>query len=203
MESRLTRAAAEHLAIKINRYAQKEGIELEKMILGAEILLINVSKIVIIYSLAVWLGILTQTFVTHAAFALIKRYSFGLHALNSTVCTLVSCIMFVGIPLLLYGVHINNYTVAAVFAAVVLVLYQYAPADTKARPLIGARLRAQLKVRAVVCGMVLAAIALIIPSETIKLSLVLGAVYQSMSVLPLTYKILKRSEKNYESYEFS
>jgi len=203
MESKLTRAAAERLARKINRYTNKEGIELEKMVLGSEILLINVSKIIIIYSLAALLGILTQTFVTHAAFALIKRYSFGLHALNSTVCTLVSCAIFVGIPLLLYDVYINNYIVAAAFAAVIIILYQYAPADTKARPLIGVRLRAQLKRRAVVCGLILATMALIIPNESIKLFLVLGAVYQSISILPLTYKILKRSERNYEIYECS
>ena len=202
MESRLIRAAAEHLALKINRHTNKEGLELEKMVLGMEIFLINVSKLIIIYSLAAWLGILMLTFATHVAFAVVKRYSFGLHAQNSTVCTVVSCSMFVFIPLLLSDLRIdNNVVVAAVFAAVIFVLYRYAPADTKARPIIGARLRKQLNRRAVVCGMSVAATALLIPNESLKLSLVLGAVYQSISILPITYKILRRSERNYENYE--
>ena len=69
-------------------------------------------------------------------FGLIKRYSFGLHALNSTVYTLVSLVLFVIIPWLLFGLGIGNLTVAIAFLFVIFVLCKYVPADTKARPLI-------------------------------------------------------------------
>ena len=197
----MIRAAAKRLALWINRYANKEGLEFDKLKLGAEIFLISVSKYIIIYSLAVWLGVLPQTFATHVAYGLIKRYSFGLHALNSTVCTVVSCIMFVFIPLLLTDLRVNNYMVVIVFAVVIGILYRYAPADTEARPLIGSRLRKELNRKAVTCGVVVGTAAFLIPSESIRLLLMLGAVYQSISILPLTYKILRRSERNYESYE--
>lgn len=132
---------------------------------------------------------------------IIKRYSFGLHALNSTVCTIVSCILFVVLPWLLQGFFINNAIVVAAFTPIVVCLRLYAPADTKARPLIGQKLRARLKRNAVVCGVVLMVLTLLVPSETVKFLLTLGAVYQTVSVLPVTYKILKRGWNNYEKYE--
>ena len=201
MENKFTQKMAQHLVDSINVYARKEGLELQKMVLGMEILLLNISKLIIIYVLAYWCGILDKTFIIHASFALVKRYSFGLHALNSTVCTLVSCCLFVVIPLLISDVGIHNKIVIAIFPFIIFALYRYAPADTKARPLIGTMLRKSLKKKAVVCGVVVMAIALLIPNESIKLLLVLGAVYQSIFILPLTYKILKRSERNYEEYE--
>jgi len=201
MENKLIRAIAKSLAGKINFYTHKEGVELQKMELGVEIFVINVSKIIIIYLLAVLLGLLWQTLITHTAFILTRRYSFGLHALNSTVCTIVSCCVFVVIPLFLSNIGITNFGVIIAFSIIIFILYRFAPADTKARPLIGVKLRAQLKRKAVACGVFIMITALLVPDETIKTLLTIGAVFQCISILPLTYQILKRSEKNYELYE--
>jgi len=201
MENKLIHSAAVTLADKLNRYLRREGLELKKIVLGIEILIINITKFIIIYVLAIILGVVSQTLIVHTAFLLIKRYSFGLHALNSTVCTVVSCFMFVAVPLLLSEQGIGNYVVIVTFAGVIFILYRYAPADTKARPLLGKQIRMQLKVKAVTCGVILMAIALLVSSPSTKLLLALGAVYQSISILPTTYKLLKRSVKNYERYE--
>ena len=201
MENRLIHISATKLALWFNRYVGKEGLEFQKLVLGIEILIINVSKFIIMYTLAALLGTLWQTAILHIAYIPIKRYSFGLHALNSTVCTIVSCSMFVLMPWLLRGAGISNIAVIAAFAPIIVCFYRYAPADTKYRPLVGAKLRKELKLKAVVCGIALMAIALLIPNPHIKLLLTLGAVYQCIAILPLTYKLLKRSERNYETYE--
>lgn len=171
------------------------------MVYGMEILLINISKMVVVYFLAWFLGAIIYALVTHIAYVTIKRYSFGLHALNSTVCTLVSCFLFAVVPWLVQGFEVGNIVVVMVFIHVIICLWLYAPADTKARPLVGKKLRVKLKVRAVLCGVVIMIVALIVPNGSFKLLLILGAVYQAVSILPVTYKILKRSEKNYEQYE--
>ena len=85
MENEIIRSAAKFFSSKINRYAKKDGLELQKLELGMEIFIINVSKFIIIYTLALLLGVLWQTFIVNMAFVLIKRYSFGLHALSSTI----------------------------------------------------------------------------------------------------------------------
>ena len=201
MENKLINSVAQSLAGRLNHFIGKEGPAYTKMTLGMEVFIINVTKLIIIYILAAILGILAQTAILHIAYIMIKRCSFGLHALNSTVCTVVSCCIFVAIPWFLQGIGINNIIVAAAFVPIILCLYKYAPADTKARPLIGKNLRAQLKRKTVVCGIVLMAITLLVPGGHAKLLLTLGAGFQCISILPLTYKILKRSERNYEAYE--
>ncbi|MCL2500974.1 MAG: accessory gene regulator B family protein [Defluviitaleaceae bacterium] len=203
MENRLIHAAAQGMAHKINAYIGKEGLELQKLVLGTEMLIINVSKLFILYLTAALMGILVHTLILHAAYILIKRYSFGLHALNATVCTVVTCVMFAIIPWFLRGIGINNMIISAAFTFFIVCLYLYAPADTKARPLVGVALRVRLKRNAVLCGIVLMGVALAISDPYIKFLLTLGAAYQCVAILPLTYKLFKRSEKNYENYERS
>ena len=201
MENEFIRCTSKRIAYWLNRYTLKDGVELQKMILGMEILIINISKLIIIYVLAAIIGIVLQALLIQRSYALVRRYSFGLHALNSTVCTVVSCLLFVMLPWGLLYVGIGNIAVLAIFIPVILCLYLYAPADTKARPLVGRKLRAKLKIKAIVCGVFIMIITLLVPNESVKLLLTLGAVYQAISILPLTYKILKRSVRNYEIYE--
>ena len=201
MENKLIHNMALSLTAKLNRYTGKEGLELKKMTYGMEVLIINISKIIILYLLAWALGIVVQTLIIHAAYGVIRRYSYGLHALNSTVCTVVSCCMFVFIPWLMYGMEVGNIAVACAFAAIIFCLWRYAPADTEARPLVGPKMRARVKKKAVACGIGLMITALLMPSQAVKLLILMGAAYQTISILPLTYKILKRSERNYEKHE--
>ena len=201
MENKMINSAAHYFARRINVYANKEGVEYKKLVLGMEMMIINVTKLVVLYLLAMTLGVLVQTLTLHAGYLLIKRYSFGLHALNSTVCTMITCVMFAIVPWVFSGFGINNFIVIVVFVPVISCLYLYAPADTKARPLIGEALREKLKRSSAICGAVLFAIVVLIPHPHVKFLLTLGAVYQCLAILPLTYKLLKRSERNYEKYE--
>jgi len=201
MESKIIRMAAMNLTGRLNRYAGKSGLELRKLELGMEIALINVSKLAVVYLLALLLGVVVQTFIVSLAFAATKRYSFGLHALNSTVCTLVSCLMLVVVPWALQGVGISNIAVMVMFVPIVVCLYLYAPADTNARPLVGPKNRARLKKKAVAIGVVLMLVALVVPSGDVKLLIVLGVVLQCVAIMPLSYKILRRRGRNYEQFE--
>ena len=176
MAQKILHTTAHRLADKVNRYTHKEGLEFTKLVIGMEMLLINISKLLIIYLLAAVLGMLLQTLIVHGSYILVKRFSYGLHALNSTVCTIVSCCMFVIIPWLLSGIEVSNHVVAAIFIPTIYTLYRYAPADTKARPLVGARRRVRLKKYAVACGVIAFALVLIVPDESIKFLLTLGVV---------------------------
>ena len=97
----------------------------------------------------------------------------------------------------------GNIAVAAVFTVVALIMFRYAPADTKQRPLVGARTRERIRMKAVGWVVLLGIVTLQCPDPSIKLCITLGAVCQCFSILPLTYKVLGRSGRNYESYEFA
>ena len=180
---------------------QKEGIELQKMTLGLEILLHNIPKLVLMVAVSAILGILTQTIITWFSFVCIRRYASGLHATNSITCSVTTLLMFVLTPYILYGFHINMWILVVIFAVIGFGLFKYAPADTAARPILGKRKREKLKKKAVIASGILLVLALLLNNEAFYTLIAAGAVYALILVLPFTYKILGRSTNNYEKFE--
>jgi accessory gene regulator B len=192
---------AEIIIVKTNNHLKKEGIELQKMKLGLEIILINLSKFIVIFVVAAYFNLLKETLFMSVIFGSIRRNAFGLHAKNSIVCTIISLIMFVFGACLGYQIRLNNYMVFIIFTAISILLYKYAPGDTENHPILGAKLRNKLRKQSVVTGVFLMIIAIVIPINEVKSLITLAASFEVISILPLTYKILNRGYKNYEKYE--
>ncbi|EMG28257.1 regulator [Listeria fleischmannii 1991] len=186
--------------ISRERYAEDEETYL-KVKYGVEVILINVIKISLVYILALLIGVFWETLITHLAFVALRRYSFGLHAVKSLNCTITSLLMFVLGPFLFQSIPSTNWIVVIVFALVLFNMFRYAPSDTESLPLIGLEERNILKKKAMVCTIVLFLITLLVPSAEMKTLIMLGSVYQVISIHPLMYKLLNRRYRNYESYE--
>ena len=185
----------------LNRRVKKEGTDIQKMVLGVEILLHNIPKLILTVLIAALLGILPLTLITWLSFACIRRYASGLHASNNIACTITTLLMFVAIPYIVQGTHINILVLFTVFGLVGIGLYNYAPADTKARPILGKAKRARLRKKSVIACACLLAFALVLRNQAFYVLFSIGAVYALVAVLPATYTILGRSKKNYEQYE--
>ena len=185
----------------LNRYAKREGKDLQKMVLGMEILLHNIPKIFLMIAVASLLGILTETLMTWLPFAFVRRYASGLHAKTGISCTVVTLLMFVGVPYILQNVYINEAVLFLLFLIIGFGVYKYAPADTAARPLIGKKKRARLKRQAVGSIVIIFAVALVLQNGMFYALIAFGCLCALAAILPLTYKILKRRMNNYEQYE--
>lgn len=172
-----------------------------KMKLGIEMLLINLTKTSIIYGISLVCHLFLQTLILHGAYYAVRRYAFGLHASTSLNCTLVSILMFVGTPLLGSYINLSKLAVIGLGLLFAALLYRYAPADTDKFPLIGADRRRKLRNSSVVTSLILTLIAILMPSSTVTNLLMLGVALQIITILPITYKLLKRSVRNYEKYE--
>lgn len=192
---------SESIVLKLNRHLNKEGLELQKMKLGIEILLINISKLIIIMLVSIYFSLLKQTVFMLIVFAIMRRNAFGLHAKNSVVCIIMSLIMFVFGAYLSSFIELNNYVVFIVFIIMSFLFYKYAPADTEKHPLLGPKLRNKLKRNSVISCILLMIIVLLIHNSEIKTLNIFAVSFEVISILPITYKILKRSWKNYEKYE--
>lgn len=192
---------AEGITIMVNTYLKKEGLELEKMKLGFQILLINVSKFISIITIGAMFNLLKESLFMIFIFGCIRKRAFGLHAKSSIMCTLTCIIMFDFGAYLSRYLEFNNYIVFIAFIIINILLYKYAPADTECHPLLGAKLRAKLKKQAILTGIILMVIALIIPNNEVKTLITLSASLGVVMILPRTYQILKRGYENYEKYE--
>lgn len=197
----LTETLATRCAMWLSAQNNGDRIAYLKMKLGIEMLLINITKTSIIYGVSLVCHLFLQTLILHGAYFAVRRYSFGLHANTSLSCTLISILMFVGTPLLSPYINLSSFAVIGLGLLFTALLYRYAPADTDKFPLIGADRRRKLRRSSAATCLIVTFIAIITPSSTVTTLLMLGVGLQIIMILPITYKLLKRSVRNYEKYE--
>jgi len=204
MSTAVRKAYSEVLAEKVTQWVmgeiQAEEIEYLKAKLGLESILINLSKMIVVYVIAIAFRTLIPTLITHLSYVVLRKFSQGLHAKYSTVCTLASIAMFVILPYLLQNAEISRQWVLLIGVAAPCLFYFYAPADTEKSPIINSRIRNELRWKSVMASIVMMGIALIV-DPMMRTLIVAGVVMQVIMILPQTYKILGRSYNNYEKYE--
>lgn len=201
IDTTIMERVSESITYKINKHLKKEGLDLVKMKFGMEVLLINISKFSIVLILSVALNLLMESIIIILAFCSLRRTAFGLHAKSSIVCTICCIGMFVGGPYLSHYLKPNNLTIAIIHTIIIFLVYMYAPADTQNHPLIGINLRSTLKKRSILCCLFFMIINLIMSNYVIKNLIVLGEIFEILTILPITYKILGRKYNSYEEYE--
>lgn len=200
-QTSITEKLVEKIVIRINTRVKKEGLELAKMKLGLEIIFINMNKFFIVFLIASYCNLLKESLFMSFIFGSIRRTAFGIHAKNSMICTLVTSIMFVAGPYVSYYIKLDNSAVLASFIIMTFSFYKYAPADTENHPILGEDLRLKLRNETVLKSLFFMVIAMIVQIQVIKAMIILAIGFETVSILPITYKILNRGYKNYEKYE--
>jgi len=85
----------------IFRNVECSPIEQAQIEYGLSVILVNVIKVLIIYILALLIGIFPFTFITHFTFVLMRRNCYGYHSKSSLLCTLLGVLYFVIVPYIL------------------------------------------------------------------------------------------------------
>jgi len=195
----------EYISKKISSILCQE-VELEeinylKLKLGIEVFLINVTKGMIVYGVAIVFGLFIPTLLLHSSYFAVRKVSFGLHAKSSFHCTFISLLFFVAIPYLSKDIIFSDIFIKSIFTIYLLCFYLYAPADTENYPILGEGNRRKLRNKSILTCLVLMIIVITSSNSMLKTLITLGVALQIIQILPLTYKILKRGYKNYEKYE--
>lgn len=178
-----------------------DEITIKKIRLGLDIFLINMPKLFIIFILANILGILKYTVIITVIFSIFRTVSFGLHAKNGIMCFVIMSSMFIGGVYISRLLYISEVVYYIWFFIVTCLFYIYAPADTESHPLIDANKRKKLKIRSTKYCLIIFFISYLL-EKYIKVLILFSITCQCISILPITYKILKRKWGNYESYEY-
>lgn len=179
----------------------EENLNHLKAKLGVELILINGSKVGIVYGVAILFATVVPTLITHVPYVFLRKFAQGLHAKSSVVCTVVSLICFVALPYFVQNVSLRRWEVGIIGILLTFLFFKYAPADTENAPILGASNRAYLRKRAVLVSGGLTLFVLMLPSGNIQTLMVFGTILQAVMILPISYKILGRKMNNYEIYE--
>ena len=98
---------------------------------GLEGIYLSITKLIIIFLLAILLNILKEMIFMLIIFNILRTTGFGLHATKSWICLVSSSVIFLGGPLLAKIIIINNLLKTILSITSVILIYKYAPADTK------------------------------------------------------------------------
>lgn len=175
--------------------------QLEIIAYGLEGLYLTITKLIIIFGLAVMLDIFLEVIILLIAYNIIRSQAFGLHASKSIHCLIISTTLFVG------GAYVCKYMFLPFWMMMILCficnicLFIYAPADTVKRPLINERKRKRFKFMSLFLGIFYTIFIIVLRDYSIVNYLVVGLIEAVIMILPISYKILDLPYDNYKRYE--
>lgn len=177
--------------------------KLDEIMYGVEGMYLTVTKTIVIFTIALILGIFKELIFLLIAFNFIRMFAFGMHANKSWICLAFSSIMFIGGAYLCKYVILSKEMIYALYAISIIVITAYSPADTVKRPLIKKKKRIKFKIFSILTTIIFFIITLFVKDNLIINSLIFGLIIECILILPITYKAFKMPYKNYVNYGLS
>ena len=141
---------------------------------GLEGLYLTLSKLIIITTIAIILGIIKEYIIFLLIYNIIRIPSFGLHATKSWICLVSSTIIFIGIPLLINIITLNKIT------------------KIKRRKI--------YKILSTTISIIYMVLSIKINNKYISNCFTFSILLQNILISPITYKIFKLPYNNYKTY---
>ncbi len=175
--------------------------ELDKLRYGLEGIYLSITKLVVIFLIAIILNITWELIVLLVAFNFIRYPAFGFHANSSIECLIFSTLIFIGFPILSINVELILPIQITLVMLCILSYIIYAPADTVKRPQRVKSIRLKRKIASIVIGIAMS-IAVFLVQDNLYSNLILfGMVIETIMILPITYKAFGQTYANYKKYE--
>lgn len=182
------------------QYPNYSKDKIEEIMYGIDGIYLTITKSIIIFSLALILGILKELIVLLIAFNFIRLFAFGMHANKSWICLIFSSTLFLGGAYLCKIIIIPNVVCYILYTIILIIIAIYSPADTVKRPLINKKKRNRFKVLSIITVLVYFIITVFIKNNLIINSLIISLLIECILILPITYKTFKMPYKNYINY---
>ncbi len=189
-------------AIK-KQYPNYSEDKLDEIMYGIEGIYLTITKCIIIFSLALILGIFKELILLLIAFNFIRLFAFGMHANSSITCLIFSSAVFIGGAYLCKYVTLNNNVLYLLYGISIVIIALYSPADTVKRPLVNKKKRTLWKILSILITIIYFVISLLIKDNFLINSMISGLLIECILILPITYKAFKMPYKNYKKYGLS
>ena len=167
---------------------------------GISNLYLQISKIIVITTLAIILKIFIPYLIFTIFYNIIRMPSFGIHAKKSWQCWVSSIIFFIGFPYLLTVITINSYMHFLIITFSIIYITIYSPADTIKRPIISKKRRRIYKILSCIISILYALFSYLVKDKIVSYSLLFSLVLQCIIISPITYKIFGMPYNNYKRY---
>jgi len=170
----------------------------ERLAYGLEGLYMTLTKLIIIFLIALLLGFMKEFIITLIFFNIIRFPGFGFHASKSIVCLISSTILIIGIPYLFTTVE-TGLIIKTILCVVSIITFMIcAPADTWKRPLTNRRKRMIRKICACSLSIIYSLIIILFNGNEISNLLMAALLIETILISPIMYLIFKEPYRNYK-----
>ena len=174
--------------------------KLEILEYGLTGLYIFISKSIVIFTIAYFLGILKELIIFMLIYNLIRSVSFGMHATSSTACLIASAVSFLSATYLC-----KNFVLPIGFKIIfgiisIIYVYLHSPADTEKRPIISPKRRLIYKSLSTFIAFIMVICSIILDSIFISNSFTIALLMQCFMISPFAYKMTGQKYDNYKDY---
>lgn len=178
-------------------YSEVKLAELKYGLLG---LYLMISKSIIIFSIAIFLGIFKELLIFTVIYNIIRASSFGMHASRSWICLVASTSIFILLTYLSLNVTIPINIKLIIGIIGIIFMYKNSPADTAKKPIVSLKRRKIYKTISTLLAIIFVICSLIIDNNFLSNSFILSLVLQNIFISPTTYKIFNEPYDNYKTY---
>lgn len=184
----------------IKKYNDYDEVKLKEIEYGLVSIYLTFSKLIVIFILAILLGIFKEVLIFLLLFNIIRTTAFGLHATKSWICLISSTIMFIGIPILCKYLNINIYLKVIICVLNIILIYKNSPADTYKRPIVSKTRRNIYKTLSTLSTIIFSFVAILIDNNFISNCLIFACILENCLISPYIYKLFKLPYNNYITF---
>ena len=185
----------------IKKYNNYSDTKLKEIKYGLETIYLTFFKIVTIIIINLLLGSLKELLLIFLFYGLLRLTGFGLHAKKSSHCWVASLLMFVILTNIVSLIYIPKILQITLSSIGLILLFIYAPADTKKRPIINETKRTVYKVLTILITVLYILYIIFTNDVYISNILMISILIQTFLVLPISYKLFGLEYNNYKKYE--
>ena len=179
-------------------YSEEKLAELKYGLLG---LYLMITKSIVIFGIAIYLGIFKELLIFTVIYNILRAPSFGMHASKSWICLVSSATIFILSTYLSAKISIPI-NIKIIFGIIgILLMYKNSPADTAKKPIVSPKRRKIYKTISTLIAIIFVIASIVIDNNFLSNSFILSLMLQNIMVAPTTYKIFGATYDNYKSYQ--
>ena len=172
--------------------------EKEKLHYGLEGLYLTITKLAIIFLIALLLGFIKEFIITLILFNIIRFPGFGFHASKSIVCLISSTLLILGLPYLFTNIEVGL-TIKIILCIISVITFIIcAPADTQKRPLTNKKKRIIRKIAASSLAVLYSVLIIMFNGMEISNLLMAALLIETVLISPIMYLIFNEPYRNYK-----
>lgn len=179
-------------------YSEEKLAELKYGLLG---LYLMITKSIIIFGIAIYLGIFKELLIFTIIYNILRAPSFGIHASKSWICLVSSATVFILSTYLSLNVVIPI-NIKIIFGIIgIILIYKNSPADTWKKPIVSPIRRKIYKTVSTLIAIMFVVISILTNNNFLANSLIFSLLIQCVFTSPTMYKICGEPYDNYKSYQ--